>query len=328
MPPSTKVTGLGDNFYVGGYDLSGDVASLDQISMPLGVLDVTGLTQKAFQRLKGMRDGAMSWTNFLNINSPSVVTPGVPASGTPVVSTYNYTVRVTIAAGPVTNVVVNGVSVGSANGTYVIPAFGTITLTYTVAPTWNWFSFGTEHTILSAFTGNTNDLICSYFQGVTFAVSSIGQPAASMVSKQTSYDPTRDATGNLSFKVTAQANAFGLEWGVQLTSGMRTDNGPVTGPAIDLGLPNTEAFGAQAYLHIIELVGTNIDVTIQHSTTSGGAYTTLVDFLSQTAIGGYRASVANNVTTNEFVKVVTAGTFTQAVFAVNFIRNPVAGVVF
>jgi hypothetical protein len=284
------------------------------------------MTQRAFQRLKGLRDGMMAFTTFMNVNFPAVTTPGVPATTVPVVSTFNYTVKVTITGGTMSNVVINGVSVGTGAGTYILPAFGTITLTYTVAPTWNWFSLGTEHDILKTLP--SADLICSYFQGVTFSVSSIGQPAASMVAKQTSYDPTRDNTGNLSFKVNAQANSFGLEWGVQLTSGLRVDNGPVTGTFIDLGTPNPQLFGCQAYLHLIELVGTNIDVTVTHATTSGGSYTTLLDFGSQTAIGAFRQATANNVNVNEFIKVVTAGTFTQAVFGVNFVRNPVAGVVF
>jgi hypothetical protein len=325
MPPA-KVTGLGDNFYVGGFDLSGDVSSLDQISQPLGLIDLTGMTQKAYQRAKGLRDGMMSFTSFMNVNFPAVSTPGVPASGTPVVSTFNYTVKVTITGGTMSNVVINGTSVGAGAGTYILPALGTITLTYTVAPTWNWFSLGTEHDVLKTLPNA--DIICSYFQGVTFSVSSILQPAASMVSKQTNYDPTRDSTGNLSFKVSMQANSFGLEWGQQLTSGLRVDNGPVTGTFIDLGTPNPTAFGCQAYLHLIELVGTNIDVTVQHATTSGGSYTTLVDFGSLTTIGAVRIATANNVNVNEFVKVVSAGTFTQAVFGVNFVRNPVAGVVF
>jgi hypothetical protein len=81
-------------------------------------------------------------------------------------------------------------------------------------------------------------------------------------------------------------------------------------------------------LHLIELVGTNVQVTITHATTSGGSYTTLIDFGSQTAIEGYRQATLNTVTVNQFLKVVTAGTFTQAIFAVNFVQNPVAGVVF
>lgn len=323
--PTTKQTGLGDNFYIDGFDLSGDVSSLDTIGMPMQTLDVTGMTQKAPERKKGKRDGAISFTTFMNTNFPAVSTPGVPATTVPLVSTLPYPVRVTITGGTMTNVVINGVSVGAGAGTYVLPALGTITLTYTVAPTWNWFALGTEHNALAGLP--SADAICSYYQGVLFSGSSIGRPAACMVSKQINYDPTRDNNGNISLKCDMQANAFGLEWGVQLTSGLRIDNGPTTGPFFDQGGAGT-AFGCQAYLNLIELVGTNVQVTITHATTSGGSYTTLLDFGSQTLIEGYRVQTANNVTVNNFLKVVTAGTFTQAVFAVMFVKNPVAGVVF
>jgi hypothetical protein len=318
-----KVTGLGDNFYADGFDLSGDVASLDKISQPLQLLDATAMTQRAHARLKGKRDGAVSATVFMDTNFPVVASPGVPATTVPLVSTFPYVVRVTITGGTMSNVVINGTSVGSGAGTYALPAFGTITLTYTVAPTWVWRSLGTEHDALSTLP--SADTICSYFQGATPGPS-IGQPAASMVAKQTNYDPTRDANGNISLKVDWMANAFGLEWGKQLTNGPRVDNGPFTGPFFDQGAGST--FGCQAYLHIIELVGTNVQVTITHATTSGGSYTTLLDFGSQTLIEGYRAATSNVTTVNQFLKVVTAGTFTQAIIAVNFIQNPVAGVVF
>jgi len=319
-----KTTGLGDNFYADSFDLSGDVASLDKISMPLQLLDATAMTQRAHARLKGKRDGAISATVFMDTNFPVVASPGVPASGTPLASTFPYVVRVTITGGTMTNVVINGTSVGSGAGTYALPAFGTITLTYTVAPTWVWRSLGTEHDALAGLP--SADTICSYFQGVTFTANSVGQPAASMVAKQTNYDPTRDANGNISLKVDWMANAFGLEWGKQLTPGPRVDNGPTTGAFFDQGAGT--AFGCQAYLHIIELVGTNVQVTITHATTSGGSYTTLIDFGSQTVVEGYRQATSNVTTVNQFLKVVTAGTFTQAIIAVNFVQNPVAGVVF
>jgi len=319
-----KVTGLGDNFYADGFDLSGDVASLDKISMPLQLLDATAMTQRAHARLKGKRDGAVSASVFMDTNFPAVSSPAVPASTVPAVSTFPYVVRVTITGGTLTNVFVNGVSVGVVAGTYAVPAFGSISITYSVAPTWVWRSLGTEHDALASIP--SADTICSYFQGATPGPS-IGQPAASMVAKQTNYDPTRDANGNISLKIDWMANAFGLEWGKQLTSGPRVDNGPFTGPFFDQGV-GPLAFGCQAYLHIIELVGTNVQVTITHCATSGGSYTTLIDFGSQTLIEGYRVATTNVTTVNQFLKVVTAGTFTQAIIAVNFVLNPVAGVVF
>lgn len=64
--------------------------------------------------------------------------PGVPGSGTPVVNTSPLPATVVVSSGTVTNVVVNGVSVGTGDGTYTVPAGQPITLTYSVAPTWTW----------------------------------------------------------------------------------------------------------------------------------------------------------------------------------------------
>lgn len=59
-----KTSGLGDNFYIGGYDLSGDVSSLDKISGGPALLDVTAIKKSAFERLGGLRDGSMSFTSL------------------------------------------------------------------------------------------------------------------------------------------------------------------------------------------------------------------------------------------------------------------------
>ena len=59
-----KMSGLGDNFYIGGYDLSGDVSALTQISGGPAALDVTGIKQSANSRIGGLRDGDMQFTTF------------------------------------------------------------------------------------------------------------------------------------------------------------------------------------------------------------------------------------------------------------------------
>jgi hypothetical protein len=313
-----KQSGLGDNLYYSGVDVSGSVLSVDKISGGPALLDTTAIKQFANARIGGTRDASMSFTSWLE-TIQTVSTPGVPASGTPVVSTFNQPVTVTITGGTMSNVTINGQTVGAGAGTYVIPPLGTITMTYTVAPTWNWFSLGVAH---QAFANpSTVDDQAMYFRGTA-----IGSPAAMCVAKQDNYDPTRDNKGGITVKIDIESNAFGMEWGKTLTPGLRTDNGATTGAFVDLGAGS--AFGAQAYLQLIELVGTNIDVTITHATTSGGAYTTLLDFGSQTAINGYRVATLNTATVNEFVKVVSAGTFTQAVFAVALVQNPIAGQVF
>lgn len=67
-----------------------------------------------------------------------LVTPAVPASGTPATNTSGVPVTVVISGGTVTNVVVNGVSVGTGDGTYNLPPGSTIAVTYSAAPTWTW----------------------------------------------------------------------------------------------------------------------------------------------------------------------------------------------
>ncbi len=61
-----KSTGLGDNFYAGGYDLSGDTASLETISGGPAALEVTGIDKSAVERIGGLRTGGVSWTSWFN----------------------------------------------------------------------------------------------------------------------------------------------------------------------------------------------------------------------------------------------------------------------
>jgi hypothetical protein len=308
-----KQSGLGDNLYFSGVDLSGDIGSVDKISGGPALLDVTAIKQLAMNRIGGQRDGSIDFTSYFE-NAGTTAAPAVPGSGTPLVSTLNWSVLVTITGGTMSNVVINGVSVGTGAGTYVLPALGTITLTYTVAPTWTWTAIQTEHNVLKTPIPGTDDVL-TYFRGTT-----IGNPAACLVCKQTNYDPTRDNSGGLTLKVSVVGNSFGLDWGKMLTPGLRTDTAATTGAFVDLGQAGTN--GWQAYLQLVEFVGTSVDVTITHATTSGGSYTTLCDFGSQSVINGYRQ--AGSGTVNEFVKVVTSGTFTYAQFAVVLVQNPVA----
>jgi hypothetical protein len=313
-----KSSGLGDNFYIGGYDLSGDVASLDKISAPIGTIEATPVKNLAEVRLFGQRDGTMQFTTYFE-NTGTTSTPGFPASNTPVANANSWNVFVTITGGTLSNVLVNGVSVGTTAGTYVVPSGQTIAVVYTVSPTWNWTGVLTEHNALSSLP--RSDTIATYFRGT-----SVGNAAASVSGVQLNYDFTRDQKGSLTAQVEVDGDKYGMEWGKMLTAGLRADTAPTTGAFYDNGAAFN--YGAQAYLQLVALVGTNVDVVIQHATTSGGAYSTLIDFGSQTAIGSFRGSVSNTTTVNEFFKVVTTGTFTYAQFAVMINVNPVAGVVF
>lgn len=180
----------------------------------------------------------------------------------------------------------------------------------------SWFNpaVGAEHDVLSALP--TSNVVATALIGPSpFAV---GGPAVSLTGKQINYDGTRGADGSLSFKVEIQSDGFGLEWGTLLTAGLRADTTATTGSAVDLGGSGT-TFGAQAYLQLTAFTGTSVDVKIRHATTSGGTYSDLIDFGSQSAIGAFRATASGTV--NEFVKVVTSGTFTVATFAVVLTLN-------
>lgn len=71
-----------------------------------------------------------------------VVTPAVPATTVAAQNPNNFPVQVVISGGTVTAVTVNGVQVLAGDGTAYVPAFGTIVLTYSSAPTWVWTGIG------------------------------------------------------------------------------------------------------------------------------------------------------------------------------------------
>lgn len=174
---------------------------------------------------------------------------------------------------------------------------------------------GTAFTILKALP--LTDRIVTYQRGI-----GVGRPAASMVAKQINYDETRGQDGSITFATDMQANGFGLEWGEQLTPGNLTQGAAGNGTSIDLGAVST-LFGWSAYLHVVAFTGTSVTVTLQDSADnvsflalSGGA------FAAATGIGAQRMQSATLTdTVRRYVRLTTSGTFTNAVFAVNFVRR-------
>lgn len=69
---------------------------------------------------------------------PVPAQPAVPASGTAIQNLNTFPVDVQINGGTISNVAVNGINMFSATGLYLVPAGGSIAVTYTVAPTWVW----------------------------------------------------------------------------------------------------------------------------------------------------------------------------------------------
>jgi hypothetical protein len=235
-----KTTGLGDDLYVGGYHIGGDIQQLG-VKGGQALLDVTDITQSAHSRLGGLRDGSLDITSYHD-----------PAAGQ-------------------------------------------------------------SH---AAFSGLPRaDVIMAYLRG-----QAIGNPSACLNAKQVNYDPTRAADGSLLFKVTGDGDSYGLEWGLQLTAGLRTDTTATNGTSLDNGAGT--ANGAQAYLQAVSLTGSTVTITVQHST-DNATWTTLVAFTAYTSAPAAQRVTASG-TVNRYLRVISAGTFTSTAFQVTLVRNATA----
>lgn len=249
---ATKVTGLGDNLYVGGFDLSGDTNSLTRVGGGPNPLDFTDITQSAVSRLGGLRSGEINWVAYMDVTA------------------------------------------------------------------------GGSHSDLSPLP--TADVIVSYFRGTA-----IGNPCASLVSKQINYDPTRAADGMLTFAVNAQSNAFGLEWGIQLTPGHRVDSAATAASSANsTDTTASQSFGAQMYVQLFAFSGTSVTIALWDSAdnVTFNAVASMTTAALSAANQAVRVTIANNATVRRYLAIATTGTFTNADFAVHVTKNIIAGVVF
>lgn len=241
-----KQSGLGDNFYFAGYNISGDVGQLGSISCPTGTLEATGIDKEAFERLGTHRDGMMEGRTFFNDATDQ------------------------------------------------------------------------QHEALSSLP--RTDVVAMYARGTT-----IGNPSAAMVAKSIDYAGNRGEDGSLLFTFNAQANSFGLDWGLLGTAGVRTDasatsEGSVT--ALDGGAATS--FGLQAYLQVFSLGSGTATIKLQESSdddadaytdVTGGGFTAVTDRTFE------RIQTGRALAVERYLKVVTTGTFTDLVFAVMIARN-------
>ena len=62
----SKQSGLGQQFYLDGVDLSGDTGAANSISSPRMVQPVTGIDKYAFERIHLLKDGAFNWQSWWN----------------------------------------------------------------------------------------------------------------------------------------------------------------------------------------------------------------------------------------------------------------------
>lgn len=165
----------------------------------------------------------------------------------------------------------------------------------------------------------TGDQLVTYLRGA-----GAGRPGACLVGKQIGYDGSRGDDGSFTFGVQTQGSRYGLEWGVQLTDGVRTDVAATDGPAVDLGAGPT-AHGAQLYLHVLDFTGTDATVTVQESA-DGIAWTDVVGGAFGQVMAGrswQRLATARDQAVQRYLRASTTGTFTSLSLLVVAVVNPV-----
>ena len=165
----------------------------------------------------------------------------------------------------------------------------------------------------------SSDVMVTYLRGTT-----LGAPAASLSAKQVNYDANRGADGSLIFTVQALSSAGeGLHWGTQGTAGQRTDTTATNGASIDNGAASTN--GLVAYLHVFAFTGTSVTVKLQESSDNGvgDAWTDVTGgaFTAATGVTSERIATALGLAVERYLRVVTTGTFSNAVFSVVIARR-------
>lgn len=186
-----------------------------------------------------------------------------------------------------------------------------------------WFNPSATRSVPVLKTVPSTDRHAMYLHRTT-----LGAPAAACVCKQVDFAPNRGTDASLTLGVTVESNAYGLEWGNLLTAGKRTDTTATSGVGVDLTA--STAFGLQAYLQVFSFTGTSVTVKLQESSDNGAgdawADVTGGGFTAATALGVQRIQTARGLTVERYLRAVTTGTFSSAVFAVMVAKNVVSTV--
>jgi hypothetical protein len=160
----------------------------------------------------------------------------------------------------------------------------------------------------------------------------IGTPSASCIGKALNYDGNRAQDGGFLLNVSVQANGYGLQWGYLATAGMRTDTAATAAAAVtayDQLTVSPGAFGLVMFVHLKAFTGTSVTIKLQESSDNGAdAYADVVGATTgalTTAPQAVRVATGS-IAVERYLKVVTTGTFSNAVFAVQVYRHRVATV--
>lgn len=178
---------------------------------------------------------------------------------------------------------------------------------------------GGAHSVYSALP--RTDVIVTYAHTTT-----IGGPSANLIGKQVGYDGTRGQDGSFLLNVQALANGYGLQWAFQATAGKRTDTAATAAGAVtafDQGSASPGAFGGVMWVHLYAFTGTSVTIKLQESSDNGAdAYADVTGATTGalTTVQAMRVELGS-INVERYLKVVTTGTFSNAMFSVSFARH-------
>ncbi len=133
--------------------------------------------------------------------------------------------------------------------------------------------------------------------------------------------------------MSAVANGFGTDWGVQMTPDRRVDgSATAAGPSNSFDTGASLSFGAQMHVHLFALGSGSVTIKVQDSadniTFIDIAGTSLTTTALNTAHTAVRVAIPNTTTVRRYIAVGTTGVFTNADFTVQVTKNQTAGQVF
>ena len=319
-----KQSGIAANFYIGGYDISGDVSAINQISSPQATKDVTAIDKSAVERLVLLRDGMVSVSGWFDTaaGQEHPALNGAPTTDLLATATIG-----TALGNP-------AVCIWGKQVTYDLDraADGSLATKATVQGD----AFGLEWGQLlttgkQTFTGGANgtgvDLGNNGLAAVSITSNSVANPTSV-------YAPGHGlATGDsvTIAGVTGSTPSINGDWPVIYVDANHFTvpvNVTVGGSGGTAQKTSTD-YGGASYLQCFSLTGTSATAKVQHSADNGSADAWAdVTGLSHTPVTGRivgeRVATTTTAIIKRYARIVVSGTFNPAALCLVLVRYQVA----
>lgn len=317
----SKTSGLGDQFYFGGVNVSGDISALSKVGGGLSVLDVTGIDKFGMERIGGVRSGEIAGTSWFNPAAAQEHVAFSPLLTGNQIGMYFQGQSLGNPAAMVKGPQVN-YDMTRASGGALSEVFQLLSSGYPLY--WGAQLTAGVRTDTAATLGTGVDLGAT---GVAVNITSVGVANPGQVNATahglvtgdsvTIAGTTTTPTINGSYPViVVNANQFTVP--VNVTSGQAGAAGTVTKTSAD--------FGLSAAIQTFTFTGTSNTPIIQHSADNGASDTwATIAGASFTAItsapNAQLIETATNVTIKRWVRINSVGTFSTTTFAAAAIRH-------